>query len=90
MITLRVEALWDNNRTITYTMLAGFAVTYSLVLAFFIVAMVDLYRAYNIVVPTYTPPTNGPVDSVFFFPPINSCLVAWSPRMANGIWIAMV
>lgn len=72
MITLRVDALWDYNKTITYTMLGGFAVTYTLVVAFFIVAMVDLY------------------DAIFFFPPINSCLVAWSPRLANGIWIAMV
>ena len=52
MITLRVDALWDYNKTITYTMLGGFAVTYTLVVAFFIVAMVDLYGAYNLAAPT--------------------------------------
>lgn len=43
MITLRVDALWDFNKRITYTMLGGFFVTYSAVVAFFIVAMIDLY-----------------------------------------------
>jgi len=52
MITLRVDAMWDYNKTITYTMLGGFAVTYTLVLAFFIVGMIDLYSAHNLVAPT--------------------------------------
>lgn len=72
MITLQVDAMWDFNKTITRAMLAGFAATYTAVLAFFIIAMVDLYSA------------------VYFFAPVNTCLVSHSPRFANGIWISMV
>ena len=45
MITLRVDGLWDHNRTITYSMLGGFVVTYGAVAAFFTVTTVDLHSA---------------------------------------------
>ncbi|KAF9646254.1 hypothetical protein BDM02DRAFT_3118914 [Thelephora ganbajun] len=45
MITLRVDALWNYNKKITYTMLGGFVVTYSVAVAFFIVTIVDLRKA---------------------------------------------
>lgn len=51
MITLRVDALWDYNKTITYMMLGGFVVTYSSVVAFFVLAMIDLYSGYKPILP---------------------------------------
>ena len=53
MITLRVDALWDSNKKITYTMLGGFAVTYSATVIFLILAVLDLRGAYNPTSPVY-------------------------------------
>jgi len=47
MITLRVDALWDFNKKITYMMLGGFVFTYGVAVAFIIVAVVDMRGAYN-------------------------------------------
>ena len=47
MITLRVDALWDSNKKITYLMLGGFSVTYSAAVAFFVLAIIDLRSAYD-------------------------------------------
>lgn len=51
MITLRVDALWDFNKRITYMMLGGFAVTYSATVAFLVVAIIDLRSAPNPILP---------------------------------------
>jgi len=53
MITLRVDALWDSNKKITYTMLGGFFVTYSATVIFLILAAIDLWGAYNPIPPVY-------------------------------------
>jgi hypothetical protein len=45
-ITLRVDALWEFNKTITHMVVGAFAITYSIAVAFFIVALIDLRSAY--------------------------------------------
>jgi len=49
MITLRVGALWDHNKKITYTMLGGFFVTYSAAIICFIITIIDLRSEYDLV-----------------------------------------
>jgi len=51
MITLRVDALWDSNKSITYTMLGGFAFTYGVAVAFFIIAIIDMRGAHGPIFP---------------------------------------
>lgn len=51
MITLRVDALWDSNKNITYMMLGGFAITYGAAVAFFIIAVIDLRSTCNPISP---------------------------------------
>ena len=89
MITLRVGVLWDSNKRITYMMLGGFSVTYSATVVCFILTIIDLRSEYTSFFPSI-PWTNARVEGVFFFPPINSCVITHIPRLANGIWIAMV
>ena len=53
MITLRVDALWDSNKKITYMMLGGFSVTYSAAVAFFVLAIIELRSAYSRILPVF-------------------------------------
>lgn len=53
MITLRVGALWDSNKKITYTMLGGFFVTYTAAVVCFVITIIDLRSEYNLVFAPY-------------------------------------
>lgn len=52
MITLRVDALWDYNKRITYMMLGGFAVTYSVTVVLLVLAIIDFRSVYDSILST--------------------------------------
>lgn len=89
---MRIQAIWDHRKHITYAVIGAFLLTYSVTVVFAGFVIRDLHGRFGPALPHFKPfPEHFFIEHVVYEPLVaKTCIVLKKPSTIPGVWAGMV